>query len=33
MTEISRFFLKEYISIIPLTLQEILDETITHRLA
>jgi hypothetical protein len=33
MTEISRFFRQEHISIIPLTVQEILDETIAHRLA
>jgi len=33
MTEISRFFKSEHIAIIPLTVREILDETIAQRLA
>jgi DNA modification methylase len=33
MSEISRFFQREHIAIIPLTVREILDETIAHRLA
>jgi hypothetical protein len=33
MLEIGRFFQREHISIIPLTVREILDETIAHRLA
>ena len=33
MAEISRFFQREHIAIIPLTVREILDETIAHRLA
>ena len=32
MTEISRFFKREHISIVPLTVREILDETIAQRL-
>ncbi|HEY5382181.1 MAG TPA: DNA methyltransferase [Acidobacteriaceae bacterium] len=33
ISEISRFFQREHITIIPLTVREILDETIAHRLA
>jgi DNA modification methylase len=33
MTEIGRFFQRERITIVPLTVSEILDETIAHRLA
>jgi hypothetical protein len=33
MLEIGRFFQREHITIIPLTVREILDETIAHRLA
>jgi hypothetical protein len=33
MLEIGRFFQREHISIIPLTVREILDETIAARLA
>jgi hypothetical protein len=33
LTEIGRFFQREHIAIIPLTVREILDETIAHRLA
>lgn len=33
IAEISRFFQREHIAIIPLTVREILDETIAHRLA
>ena len=32
MTEISQFFKREHISIIPLTVQEILDEEIAQKL-
>ena len=33
MTEISRFFRDEHRVIVPLTVREILDEQITHKLA
>jgi hypothetical protein len=33
LTEIDRFFRREHISIVPLTVREILDETIAQKLA
>jgi hypothetical protein len=33
LREIGQFFVREHISIVPLTVKEILDETIAHRLA
>jgi hypothetical protein len=33
MREIGQFFRREHISIVPLTVREVPDETIVHRLA